>query len=515
MKYDLVLFSDIYRPLHGKGLGVYRLANHLRKNDYSVKVIHGFVKLSNEEFFSLCEKFISNKTLCVGLGATVLADLEKSKFFGIEDNDARQRFLKLKDKHPHVALCIGGAQITGLSDQNLSRFDYFDYAVKGQGENCLLALMDHLSGKSKIKTLSLTKPRIVTDKTYPFEDFNTSFNEFTADDGIQYGEGLPIETARGCIFKCKFCGYDLIGKKMGDYTKLGSLIREELIKNYETWGTTDYYIADETINDSPEKIDMLLDAVSGLSFKPKFGGFLRLDLIWKYPDMADKLLAMGLETCSFGIETINDPSGKAVGKGLGKKRIEETLDYINKVWGDKVFVNASFILGLKHDTHDTAKELDQWLEDQFRKKNLHTVFVKPLYIMPSTGISYLDQHYLEQGYSLLDYSGKLTSDRTRSVVAEDCVIWKTDTYDYLQASNDADLIHKKYNDKKVCKGKIAKHNLAFVKSILPQDLKDQLLRAMIDDVPFNGMSLEQTEQTIYDLDRKFYKQYVDDLLSSK
>ena len=26
--FNVVLFSDIYRPLHGKGMGVYRLANH-------------------------------------------------------------------------------------------------------------------------------------------------------------------------------------------------------------------------------------------------------------------------------------------------------------------------------------------------------------------------------------------------------------------------------------------------------------------------------------------------------
>ena len=509
MIYDLLLFSDIFRPLHGKGLGIYRLANHIRACGYSVKVIHGFIKLTDKQFEEICDKFISENTVLVGLGATVLADLEDSKFFGIDDDVAKNRFLNLKKKHPHVSLCIGGAQVTGATDSFLSNLDYFDYAIKGQGENSLTFLLDHLVKKEKLIFNSITRPKIITDKTYPYEDFSSSFNEFLDQDGIQPNEGLPIEIARGCIFKCKFCGYDLIGKKLGDYTKKGLLIRKELIKNYEMWGTTDYYIADETINDSEEKINMLLDAVSGLDFKPKFGGFLRLDLIWKYPDMAKKLLDIGLESCSFGIETINDASGKAVGKGLGKKRIEETLDHIHTVWTDSVFVNASFILGLKYDDPQTAIELNAWLDEQFFKKNLHEVFVKPLYIMPATGISYLDQHYIEQGYRINKAdTASVTSDRTRSVIVGDCVSWITDTYDYVQASHDAEIIHKKFNSRKICKGQIAKHNFAFVKSLLPNRYKPQLIKSMIYDTPFDGLNKEETENLIYSLDKLHYQEYL-------
>jgi radical SAM superfamily enzyme YgiQ (UPF0313 family) len=510
LKYDLILFSDISRPLHGKGMGVYRLANHLRSNNFRVKVIHGFIKLSDEDFFDICSKFITNETLLVGLGATVLADLEKSKFFGIEDHQVEQRFRQIKKLYPTVSLCVGGAQITGVSDSFLQKYNYFDYAIKGQGENSLLALLNYLRSGSKITFNTITKPKILTDKTYPFDNFNTSFNEFTDVDAVQQGEGLPIEIARGCIFKCKFCGYDLIGKKMGDYTKLGNLIREELIKNYQKWGTKDYYIADETINDSEEKINMLYDAVKDLDFRPTFGGFLRLDLIWKYPEMAKKLLDIGLNTCSFGIETINDQSGKAVGKGLGKKRIEETLDYLKTVWDDKVFVNASFILGLKYDTPETAIELNEWLDQQFSKGTLHTVFVKPLYIMPSNGASYLDQHYLEQGYRLMEIDGSIPgSDRVRTVVEGDCLSWETDNYNYVKASEDADKIHIKFNQRKICKGKIAKHNFAFVKSLLPEQYKDQLLASMIYDIPFEGLSIKETEDLIYQLDQEHYKRYLD------
>ena len=507
--YSVVLFSDIYRPLHGKGMGVYRLANHLRENGYTVKVIHGYVKLSDEQFYELANRFISDKTVLVGLGATVLANLENSQFFGVSNEQTRERFTRLKELFPHIKLCLGGAQVTGANDAFLANFNYFDYAVKGQGETAIIELLKHIIQGEKITFNTVTKPRIISDKTYAFNDFNSTFNYFTNEDGIQQGEGLPIEIARGCIFKCKFCGYDLIGKKMGDYTKQKNLIREELIRNYNEWGTIDYYVADETINDSEEKIDMLLDAVSNLPFKPTFGGFLRLDLLWKFPSMAQKLKDIGLEACSFGLETINDRSGKAVGKGLGVKRIEETLSQIHEVWKDDVFVNASFILGLRYDTPDTAHELDLWLAEQYKNKTLHSFFVKPLYIMPTTGISYLDEHYAENGYQLMDAGqSKIISDRIRTVVQDDCLIWQTDTYNFIEATRDADIIHEKYNKLKLANGKIGKHNFAFVKSLLPEQYKAQLLPAVINNRPFDGMTVAETEEYIKQLDINHFQKYL-------
>jgi radical SAM superfamily enzyme YgiQ (UPF0313 family) len=314
---------------------------------------------------------------------------------------------------------------------------------------------------------------------------------------------------------CKFCGYDLIGKKAGEYTKASELIRKELIENYERWGTTDYYVADETINDSIEKVHMLVDSVKGLSFKPKFGGFMRLDLIWRYPEMAELLLEWGVETCSFGIETINDRSGRAVGKGLGRDRIESTLAHIKSVWTDRVFVNASFILGLKHDNEETAKELDLWLADQFDLGHLHEVFVKPLYIMPKTGTSYLDQYYVDQGYRLLDTTSDNRSEYMRAAEEGQVMVWTTDHWDYLKATLAADNIHKKYNQNKICKGKIGKHNFAFVKSIIPQQYQQHLITSMVKNRPFPGLTLMETESAIYKSYEHFNQQYINKILKEK
>jgi radical SAM superfamily enzyme YgiQ (UPF0313 family) len=516
MIYDLILFSDISKPLHGKGMGVYRIANHLRQQGFTVKVIHSFIRISDIEFENICDRYISTETLAVGLGATVLANLDKGLFFGIPEEQIRTRFINLKKKFPWIQNIVGGAQITAASEEFISKLDFFDWVIKGQGETAIVALLNHIKYKEKIITQTITHPKVITDKTYNFDNFNETFNTFIDDDNIVPGEALPIEIARGCIFKCKFCNYDLIGKKSGEYTKAGKLIRKELIENYERWGTTDYYVADETINDSIEKVQMLADCVSGLDFRPRFGGFMRLDLIWKHPEMANLLLEWGIEACSFGIETINDRSGRAVGKGLGIDRIESTLAHIKSVWDDRVFVNASFILGLKHDTSETAEELDRWLGDQILKNHIHKIQVKPLYIMPGIGFSYLDQHFIDQGYRLLDDIIDSNKDwRARSAEDGQVMIWANDHWDYLKARDAANFIHRKYNKKKICGGRIAKHNFAFIKSIIPKEYRDHLITTMTKDQPFPGLSINETESVIYNSYTRYNQKYIDKILKEK
>ena len=67
----------------------------------------------------------------------------------------------------------------------------------------------------------------------------------------------PIEIARGCIFKCAFAFFDLIGKRKGDWTKTEDTIYNEMMYNFEKFGTMQYMVSDELVNESVEKVQML------------------------------------------------------------------------------------------------------------------------------------------------------------------------------------------------------------------------------------------------------------------
>ena len=63
-----------------------------------------------------------------------------------------------------------------------------------------------------------------------------------------------MEWSRGCIFKCAFCTYPILGVR-DDHSRDENDLYEEMIENYERWGTKYYALADETVNDYHEKLE--------------------------------------------------------------------------------------------------------------------------------------------------------------------------------------------------------------------------------------------------------------------
>jgi radical SAM superfamily enzyme YgiQ (UPF0313 family) len=171
------------------------------------------------------------------------------------------------------------------------------------------------------------------------------------------GEATSIEFARGCIFKCKFCTYPLLGKKKGTYLRDAMQIRDDIFRIYDAYGCTNYYIADDTVNDDTDKLRALRDAFVTLPFKINLSGFFRLDLINRYPEQADIILDMGVNGVFFGIETFQPNRAKSIGKGLHPQKVLKALHWLHDdKWKGKVNIAAGIILGLPHDTLEYFEE---------------------------------------------------------------------------------------------------------------------------------------------------------------
>jgi hypothetical protein len=163
------------------------------------------------------------------------------------------------------------------------------------------------------------------------------------------------------VFKCKFCNFPLLGKKRGDYTKTKETLIEEFIRNYELFGTTNYMLMDETINDSMEKVEFVHDVITSLPFKIKWGSFARIDLYYNNPDMARMLQETGMAHTQFGIETFNKKSGGAIGKGMHPDKVKELLLNLKSQWKSDVRITSGFVLGLPHETKETIADLEKYL----------------------------------------------------------------------------------------------------------------------------------------------------------
>lgn len=487
--FDIVLFSGVSRSTFEiRPLGMYKIASVLRNNGYRVKTIDMFSSITLEQFKLIVDNYVSDSTTLIGVSASVLKNYQTNDYFGVSFDELIERFDYIRKKNNNIKFVLGGAQISNTVDDIIKTFTMFDYVVKGQGEESILHIASHLKDGSKLTLNTITKPYIVTDKTYPYTTFNSSGITFHTDDNIQQGECLPLEIARGCVFKCKFCSYDLTNKDFFEFTKHEDLIREEFLYNYNNFKTQYYVIVDDLINDSEEKIDMLLRITKSLPFKVFITGYIRLDMLWRFPSTIDKLKEIGLVGAFMGIETINDASGRLVGKGLGRKRIEEALEMLYDRW-DNVHITAGFILGLPKDNTETVTELISWCRDKLKSSRLHCVHAHPLSINPSLDKAEIDKNPEKYGYEIIE-SNIEVKHRYNTPPAN----WKTEYYDFETAVNDCNKFYMDLVDYSV--SNVHAFNVTNILSFNDNQI-DKSMADLMNNVEYNRPLLLSNIETHY------------------
>jgi len=388
-----IIFSDVLAPGYGKNAGAYRIASELRSTGFTCQVVDFFAHFSINQIYSIIDTLVTDDTIWVGFSTTFFLMLDESidavnqtpnekaetifldKLpFPVIDSktgypfDAlimKDIFSYIRSKNSKVKIVIGGGRSKQASTHDASIFNkvWGDYYVHGFADDSIKVLTKWLSDKSNTepKFSGWANNFIDSNKEYDYQNFNRSTLHFEKNDVIDSTEFIPIEIARGCIFKCKFCCFPLLGKKRGDYTKTKETLQEEFIRNYETFGTTHYMFMDETINDSMEKVEFLYDVISTLPFKIKWGGYQRLDLYYSNPEMASIIQEIGCEQAIFGIETLNKKTGEAVGKGMHPDKVKELLKKLKNQWKENIHLSSGFIIGLPYETKESLKNLEIYL----------------------------------------------------------------------------------------------------------------------------------------------------------
>lgn len=399
-----------------RGLGTYQIASHLRELGYSVQVIDFLGYLSREEIFRAIDLYVDQETLAVCFSISFFNPSTREIYFNTDDSSEnqlrliseRQRLIEeterdglpifiwpfdldlfeevlayVRAKSERIKTVLGGAPVERitLDERALAEVDrYFDYFVGGYGEEAIGKLLANLCNGDSNDPM----PRIqYFDKDSRAYDFPNSRLKWDTSDAIFHGEVLPIEIARGCIFKCKFCSFPMNGKTSLDHIKRPEVLRNELMENFERFGTTNYMFCDDTFNDSQYKLDVLYEeVVAKLPFSINFFAYLRLDLIHRNPRQIELLKALGIRYAKFGIESLNDETIRLIGKGFSFAEIEETLAALKRSWGKDVIVDGSFIFGLPRETRASLHFMRDWLANEgmeyFHSYSLFPLFLRRL-----------------------------------------------------------------------------------------------------------------------------------------
>lgn len=393
-----LIFTSIPTLGIGKTLGPYVLATALRKNNIPVQVVEHFDKLNLEQVQQIADKYITSNSLFIGFSSSFFSNMKnyfakrsKESISNFpHDNDYMKSFFEIfKSKNSNLKFLYGGTNAGTLNTLP----DGIDFVVKGYAESliCQLVkkpeLMKRIYGNIIDTRDSRVKPGPVI---------------WQQEDSITPNEHLPLETSRGCVYKCCFCHnkppYSRKSLKNLDY---------ELRRNYDKFGIKNYYIVDLLFSGKK-----CLDVFANLPFDVTFTNFARLENLMTDPESyVDLLLRAGCKGLLFGMESLNPVTLKFIDKGPHPDKQIEFLRFLKEKTGNKINLTASFICGLPYDNF---KDVEKWLEFLQSDANpLDNHYIQPLMIPGRTGSPIADDKE-KWGYELLPDGWKcLTSDVTQ------------------------------------------------------------------------------------------------------
>jgi hypothetical protein len=419
--FDAILVTDTPAyPSWNRGYGAHRLATHLRGHGYTVLVIDFSAALTLEVWEQIVNLAVGPNTQFVGFSTTwwryrnmnakthsLNLAVNVRGAYGEEPSNIPTTLTHyaivgqghkivdpVKKRNPKTKILLGGPKIDWYLDFPADHF------IAGLAE---VEIIDYMEQPKRIWNKLINHDTKAESRDWGWLDSCTTYTEY---DQIKSDELLTLEVTRGCRFKCTFCQFPLIGKKdLASYLKTKETLYNELLENYTKWGITRYFIADDTFNDSTEKLYHVLDVVKRLPFKPKFRCYIRLDVIANNPEQAQLLLDIGMVSCFIGIESFKDRAARFAGKGMSVEKRKQALHQIKEVWKDEVYITAGYIVGLPWESYSELRETANW----FLQPDcpIHTVYYYPLMIMP-LGIlpnvprSELDKDYEKYGYTIPD-----------------------------------------------------------------------------------------------------------------
>ena len=463
-RYDRTNFNT------SRAMGVYKLAHECREHGFTVQVIDNMFHLDIETTKRIIDKFVGKETLMLGVSSTFrsfqllsqrpsISNFDPFEGFDQEEKNewiadltvTRKHFFStgkkgdevlgkyIHDINPNVKYIIGGANVTAqYSHPDPDEKGLMDYVNLGFGDVTFPQILQHLKDGGKADHLPTNKHKVmVTSDGESKLDIKHSTQVWQPEDLVQRGEILPLEVARGCIFRCSFCSFPLNGKGKGEAVRDFSYIREELIENYEKYGIEDYWLTDDTFNDDHQKMIDWHAMTQTLPFKLKWSSYIRLDLVYinrkQNPPQAQLIAESGCRLTNLGIETTDPECAKDIGKGLHPDiQFSYLRELADGYWKGMTFMSG-MIAGLPSDTRKTLNKMSKFL---LSKENpLHTINMNPLYIRKTDddahyftelSISEFSANWKEHGYEFTEFdkNGEEIPVDARGTLMKSNVSWK-------------------------------------------------------------------------------------------
>jgi len=273
--------------------------------------------------------------------------------------EARDVMHALRKAAPAAKIIAGGAAF-GVAPEALFRDLGVDYAVAGDGERASVELIDALCSGKEIEAL----PGLVRDRngtvtfTPPGEDADLdslprpSLHRWIDLARYQrHGATIPIQTKRGCVYKCVYCTYRNV-EGWGYRTRDPELVADEIQELKTKAGIHHFDFVDSTFNSPPGHALQVCEAIS----RRRLGVHLDTTNFTPATASAELLSAMrraGFRTLGISAESASDPVLERLEKGFNAAKVREVASRVEAHGIKTLWI---FLVGGPGETTQTVEE---------------------------------------------------------------------------------------------------------------------------------------------------------------
>ena len=250
--------------------------------------------------------------------------------------EAGEIFTAVRESAPQATVIAGGAAF-GVAPEALFRSFGVDYAIAGDGERASVALVDSIARGERPRSIS-GLVRLVDDRVHfspPGEDAalddlpNPSLHRWIDLKRYErHGATIPIQTKRGCVYKCVYCTYRNV-EGWGYRTRSPERVADEIEELHREAGVKHFDFVDSTFNSPPGHATQVCEEI----IRRKLG--VNLDTTNFTPATAsDELLSAmrraGFKTLGITAESASDTVLEKLEKGFDSAKAREVAERVEK-----------------------------------------------------------------------------------------------------------------------------------------------------------------------------------------
>jgi radical SAM superfamily enzyme YgiQ (UPF0313 family) len=332
-------------------LALYYLKSYLlkRKNpakplpEVKIRVFH-----EDDSVADICRKIQKTKPQLIGFSCYIW-NIEK----------ILQACRRIKKVNPSINIVLGGPEVTPRAKEILVKEKTIDAVIRGEGEVTFAELVSRL-GKdlSGVAGVSFREgKRIVHNpdraQIADLAAIPSPYLTKVVDLKDKNIVDIPLETGRGCSFRCGYCYYHKNFPKVR-YFSLSRVEKElKFILSHES---KEVYLMDATFNANPQRAKQVLRLFIKHNKSSSLHVELKAELVNE--QMARLLSKANCQNIEIGIQSTNPKTLRAVNRHFSRKKFKKGIGFLNK---HKLFYEIQLIDALPYQSYADLKKSLDWL----------------------------------------------------------------------------------------------------------------------------------------------------------